>query len=289
VRERFPAEIQGHSPQTVILSAEYLSAHFHRTIRSNSSVVEYFAKFNVPISVVMYIRPPAEHANSSYVQVVKSFRCYDNFREYVTQYSERTSSRLLSYLAISKLPGLKTKFVPYDDTVRRTGVVRHFLTAVGLSEGEISTLKPEQRINESLGPIAVAAARDTLARMRSAVGEPTDLQRRALRFALFDLIEKEKPEAPFQGIDDPLHEEIEARCGDGRETFARAAWGRNWDEVFPPADRKPCNAFDPATANSPAIQRYERMRRALWAAAKAVLADQRLARVRPWDRSNRLR
>jgi len=284
-RERFPAEIQGHSPQTVVLSAEYLSTHFRRA-PPNSPVVGYFASFNVPITVIMYVRPAAEQANSSYVQNVKSFLSDVGFQEYVKRHVHRTSDSLLSYLGISNLPRVEAKFLPYDEQVRRTGVVRHFLAAIGLSEDEIGTLRPEQRINEAIGPIAVAAARDTLARIGSAAGELTDLQCKALRAALFELIENEEAEAPFQGIDDALYEEVEALGADARETFARAAWGRSWSEVFPPALRKPCNAFDPATAHSPAIERYERMRTALWAAAEAVMADERLARVRPWDKNN---
>jgi hypothetical protein len=287
-RERFPAEIQEHSPQTVVLSAEYLSAHF-RGAPPNSPVVGYFASFNVPITVIMYVRPAAEQANSSYVQHVKSFHPVGGLREYVTRHVHRTSDALLSYLGISSLPRVETKFLPYDDQVRRTGVVRHFLAAGGLSEDELSTLKPEQRINEAIGPIAVAVARDTLARIGSAAGELTDLQCRALRAALLELIENEEAEAPFQGIDDALYEEIEAVGTNGRETFARAAWGRSWGEVFPPVNRKPCNVFDPATAHSPAIERFERMRTALWAAAEAVMADERLARVRAWDKKNQRR
>ena len=76
---------------------------------------------------------------------------------------------------------------------------------------------------------------------------------------------------------------IESSLGESLDKFADAAWGRKWFEMFPPGSRKPCNAFDPASASDADMERFARMSAALQRKAAAIMRNSKLAKVNPWN------
>ena len=176
---------------------------------------------------------------------------------------EGGSRAYASLLGLKEALGPRLTLLPYDRNVAENGSVRSFLAAIRLPEDGFADIGPERRANESVGPIAVAAARDTLARLRQRGWEPSGRERHALSKALNDLIGREPPETAFQGLDEPLAALIESEVTDERERFSLAVWGKSWTEIFPPKERKPRNVFDPATASAAELDRYQRYLEAL--------------------------
>ncbi len=138
------------------------------------------------------------------------------------------------------------------------------------------------RVNDSIGPMALAASLRTLRRIKRAGRELTLAQRNALRESLLALVAEEEPEPSFNGVDAVTHDLIESHYAEDSNLFARAAWGKDWRSAFPPeAERqKRPNAFDPNAAEALDLQRYERFLDGLWSAAQKILADSGLGEAR---------
>jgi hypothetical protein len=284
VAEKFRRELARHPRHAAVVSSEYLSNYFARHGR-DAPLLDLLLGMDLDISVIFYIRPHSDQLNSSYVQYIKVFYTDASLEDFALDKANRFHARYSQLLAVGRPPRVATVFRPYNEEVRRGGVVRDFLSTIGLSAADQAALGEEKRVNESIGPIALAAARDALTRIRRNGRNLTEQQRLALRRKLLELVEAAEPESSFYGIDDALRRAIEERVVENRENFAQAAWGVSWDAVFGAGrDRnRPCNAFDPATAEPEAMQRYRRMLDELAAAAEIIMECEKLAEVRPWD------
>src|SRR5262249_25647371 len=144
------------------------------------------------ITTIIYLRPESEQINSAYAQQIKTFLTDETVTEYARKRIDRSPFRYQNLIYLTKMPGIEARFYSYDDELKRTGVTRHFLGAIGLSQDDISTLGPERRVNESVGPIAIAVARDTLARISRSGQQPSQRQRIALKKALAELMAAER-------------------------------------------------------------------------------------------------
>jgi len=284
----FLEEINQHQNCAVVLSAEYLFFHFCGKHGSCSPFLSFMQRNGLKVTILSYLRPDDEQINSAYAQLVKTFRIDESLDQFVARRVEKNPKRYANLIHLTKGPGVEVHFFPYDEELKRDGVTRHLLTAIGMPPEDVASFGPEGRVNESPGPIAIAVARDTLASVRQCGQEPSQRQCDALGKALIELIGGERKEAPYQGIDDTLYDEIESAVAGDRDIFAQAVWGRKWKDLFPPRLRRPCNAFMEATAEPAALEQYRRIADALWARATVIMADQRLAKIRPWDRWSRM-
>jgi hypothetical protein len=278
--ERFRQEVNTRAADSVIVSAESLDSHF-RSDENRERILTFFRDLGLATTVIIFIRRDAEALSSAYVEQVKSFLYDVTLRDFVLR-----RRRYVHLVKLAQLPQIQTIFRPYNAEVRRAGAAGEFLRVIGLPEDAVRYLGPERRVNESVGPIAVAAAREIRRRIEQTGRQPTDRQRKALKMELFRLIEQEPPEPPFYGVDADLLEEIERRVAEDREKFAQAAWDKSWETVFGSDEPAPnqCNAFDAATAAPETVQRYQRMTAALWAAAQRIINDANLLRAGAWDR-----
>jgi len=281
--EAFRQEINAHPADTVIVSAESLD-HLFRSDEKRERILSFLRDLGLATTVVIFVRPDAEAFSSAYAEQVKFFLYYVTLRDFVL-----SRRRYFHLLKLGQLPEIQTIFWPYNVEVRRAGAAREFLRAIGFPKDAIERVGPERRVNESIGPIAVAAAREILRRIQQTGRQPTDRQRKALKAELFGLIEQEAPEPAFYGVDIDLLREIDCRVAKDREKFAQAAWGKSWQTVFGSDEAAPrqYNAFDAATAAPEAVQRYQRMTAALWSAAERIMNDTKLSKVAAWDRLHR--
>jgi hypothetical protein len=271
-----------------VISAERLFPDFGECLAAGSrnTVVDYFAESGIPTTILSYLRADPARLNSVYIQKIKSFRIDLSLPEFVDDQLRRVEVPYMRFLELAVPSKVDLAFRPFDKSVQQRGVVGDFLLAIGLSEQEAAMAGKERRLNDSLGPIALEAARATLARIKRDGPEPTLRQRRALRDALFARVEGERPEAAFYGMDAALSERVDRTLGEGREAFARAVWGRGWGEVFTP-EARPVNVFDPSRAEPDAADHYRRLCDGLWQAAEAIMADDRMAEAKPWERRQR--
>jgi hypothetical protein len=281
--EALQQEVNSHAADTVIVSAESLDYRF-RSDEKRERILSFLRDLGLATIVVIFIRPDAEALSSAYAQQVKSFLYDVTLREFVLR-----RRRYVHLLKLAQLPEVQTIFRPYNAEVRRAGAAKEFLRVIGLPETALDCLGPERRVNESVGPIAVAAAREIRRRIQQTGRELTDRQRKALKAELFRLIEQEAPEPPFYGVDADLLQEIDRRVAEDREKFAQAAWGKSWQAVFGLDEAAPrqYNAFDATTAAPEALQRYQRMVAALWFAAQRIMNDAKLSKAPAWYRLHR--
>lgn len=287
--DAFLEECARHPGRTVLVSAEFLGNYFGGEGK-RTAVLDFLAAAGFRTTILVYVRPDAEQINSSYVQQVKTFEIDAPFRDYALERADKARSRYAQFRKLARPPEVETMFRPYDGALRASGVVRDLLAAIDLSASERDALGAESRLNEApVGPVAIAAARATLARLRAGGRELTDRQKTAMQRELLGLVERDEPEPPFRGVDAGLARAIDERLAEERNRFSLAAWGRNWDEVFPPteAGELRANLFDPAGAEPSAATRYERLLDRLGSAAEAVLADETLARAQRWGRGGR--
>jgi hypothetical protein len=281
--EAFRQEVNAHPADTLVVSAESLDSWF-RSDEKRERILSFLWDLGLATTVVIFIRRDAEALSSAYAEQVKSFLYEVTLRDFVLQ-----RRRYVHLLKLAQLPEIQTIFRAYNAEVRRAGAAREFLRVIGLPDDALECLGPERRVNESVGPIAVAAAREIRRRIQQAGRQPTDHQRKALKAELFRLIEQEAPEPPFYGVGADLLQEIDCRVSEDREKFAQAAWGKSWQTVFgsDEAAAKQYNAFDATTAAPEAMQRYQRMTAALWSAAQRIMNDANLSKAAAWDRLHR--
>ena len=281
--EALHAEIGVHPATTVIVSAECLDYAF-RIDEKRERILSFFRDLGLATTVVMFVRADAEILSSAYAEQVKSFLSACTLGEFVVGHR-----RYIHLLKLAGLPGIETIFRPYNMELRHAGAAREFLRVIGVPDPALGCLGAEPRVNESLGPIAVAAALEIRKRIEATGRQPTDQQRQALKAELLRLIAQEEAEPPFYGVDANLFQVIEDRAAKNREQFARIAWGKSWHEVFASdrAEPKQCNAFDQTTARPEAQKRYERITAALWSAAQRVMNDPSLSQPAAWERSHR--
>lgn len=282
--EAFQHEVNANAADKIIVSAESLDYCF-RNEEKSERILSFLRDLGLETTVVMFIRHDAEALSSAYAEQVKSFLRDITMRDFV-----RRQRRYFHLLRLAQRPGIRTIFRPYNAEVRRVGAGREFLRVIGVPEEAIECLGSERRVNESIGPIAVAVAREIRRRLQQYTGrDPTDQQRLALKTELFRLTREEEPEAAFYGVDTELLQEIESRVSEDREKFAQAAWGESWRDVFAfdESSTKQCNAFDAANAEPAALKKYQRMTEALWSAAQRIVDHPVHAKRHAWDRLQR--
>jgi hypothetical protein len=272
--QRVAQAIRESPAPNAVISAERLYPYFRTCLAGGlrNAVVEYFLQTGVRTSILIYLRDDLARLNSAYIQHVKSFRSDASLHDYVRDEIKLEACH-------SRLPGLAVPprvdviFRPFNISVQKGGAVRDFLLTIGLSEDEIATFEGESRVNDSLGPIALEAARQTLAQLKANEREPSLRQRTELRNALFDLVRQESPETSFYGMDARLREFVDRTVRDDRDAFSRTIWGRDWIGVFEPEER-PVNIFVPSRAEAGALQHYRRLLDGLRAAAATIMADE---------------
>jgi hypothetical protein len=281
---RFRRTLQTGPADNAVLSSEYLEDSLADLIQSGA-VSEFSQRSGLSVAFVMYVRADVERINSLYVQRITGFRTTKTVEQFALRRAARARSHYSDLARIARLPGSNVTFRPYDEEVRRRGVVRDFLSTIGISEEDQAALGQEPRANEAVGPIALAAARETSKRIRQEERELTVGQQIALQKELLRLTRQGEPEPSFHGIDTALSQAIEDIVAEERERFGWAAWGAGWDAAFKAekSGERRCNAFDPGSAEPQARERYEWMLDRLWSAAQILMGGGRLPSERPED------
>lgn len=265
--------IDARQAPNVVISAERLFSD----LRSGSArgrrrpIIDFLIGTGAKIDIIAYIRADLELLNSGYAQGVKSFRNDSDISEYAKIRLESTFRSILDLRSWASPPVVDVDFRPYNRATKQ-GVVQDFLTAIELPDEGTAALRPERRLNDAVGPIALESARSTLSTLRKDGFEPTLRQRTALRRALFDLIAEFEPEAPFWGIDAELACLVDRTVREDRETFAQAVWGLPWGSVFEPEHRN-FNAFDPGRADARDLDRFRTFGDRLGSAARSIMSE----------------
>ncbi len=134
--EALKKAIKDNINANVIISAERLFRYFqicgNRQIK-NPRLISFLLEAGTPVTIIAYVRPRAEWVNSRYAQGVKSFLIDVSFQDYVQEELRDRSVRIAHVPDVARPPEVDTIFRPFNDEVRRTGVVRDFLSLIGLA------------------------------------------------------------------------------------------------------------------------------------------------------------
>jgi hypothetical protein len=264
------------SPENVVISEERLFHYFHVEQKgdiANSRVAKFFTDAGMSVAVIVYLRDDVEWKMSAYVQQVKSFHTHVSFEEYLGSVKNPIKSHYARMIDMINTPGFEVDFRPFSTDVRKHGVVKDFLAAIGLTDPPMDRFKKERQMNESVGPIALEVARQVQARLADAKTELSRAQRSAMMRKLLALTEKEEPEPRFVGLSAAEADAIDARLADDRDAFAQAAWGKSWAAVFPrrPGPGPERNIFDPASADPVKKAHFDRLYAEMWTAAREIV------------------
>lgn len=232
VVKKVEEELQTYDSDHVIISAEALETMLDR-VKGFSNVLDFFVSRGFDIKFLYYVRNTPQLLNSRYSQVIKTYRIDTSFGKFVA-HSLRGGSispSLGSILRTMKENKVDYIFRPYDESVRRRGIVTDFLDCIGLKDFVAN--EDTARTNESAGPITVEAARRSIQmffgtarkidhRLASACGR---MLRRSVKRA-------EVVEPAYCGLTTESAARIEALARPENDAFAKEVWGKTWAETF---------------------------------------------------------
>lgn len=220
-------EVANSSCDHMIITSERLEGLFggHTT-----KIVESLSDLGFATKVVHYVRNTPQLFNSRYVQRVRTYKSDNQFDEYVAQ-ALKSLRPNVGILEVIKKQNIPYDIRPYTATVRRRGIVEDFLSAIGLpglSEG-----KPTERVNTSIGPVGIEAARISMKEIKDAIADLSGAQREQCRRVLKKSISKvDLSEPGYCGLTTETADAIQNLARESNDAFAQTAWGKTWEEVF---------------------------------------------------------
>jgi hypothetical protein len=222
-------ELRRHDHDHVIISSERLETLF-RSEAAFWEVMRRFSSLGYRIRLVYYVRNTPQLLNSRYNQVVRSYGMDDRFSTFVERNTARGSptDRLLK---LSSDQTIEWIIRPYDAHVRAEGIERDFLDCIGL--GDFRQSASAVRSNESIGPVAVEAARRSMKELKAEDVQLTRHQRGLCSRELIAAVTAAAIKEPaYCGLTTQLVRTIETAQQARNDEFAQQVWGRSWTEVF---------------------------------------------------------
>lgn len=273
--ERLPAaldaEIRRIPHEVLLISAEFLFGQLYFV--PDTRIRDFLAARGYRLHVVTYLRDQPEQINSAYAQMTRTLRESCGFRAYLAERLRPSASGggrplRLGRITVSGLgPWARHEFRPYDAALRRRGIEPDFLDALAAAMAEAGSgprldaafrdrLRPVLRNNESCGPLQVDVSRRLAALLRR------DLERREWLPAITGSEQiigqhlAERPEAGtvYTALTPRRYRRIREVFAAENAVFARAVWGRDWEEVFPARDPAALVSNDPDDTGDPALR-----------------------------------
>jgi hypothetical protein len=183
------------------------------------------------IVLVVYVRNQPQYLNSAYVQNVKTLLQADDFAYFapraLQQKRKYTYSHWIGFADRHKVEMLAR---PYCEAVRAGGVTRDFLATIGIAAPHELDAAVER--NVSVGPFSVEVARTLLRRLGGPdkLTAPQAEQCRAAYRA--ELKRRRLDDHGYCGLTTAFAAEVERRCAEDNDRFARFAWGKPWHDIF---------------------------------------------------------
>jgi hypothetical protein len=258
VREALAAELATIDQEKVLISAEF-SKRVIVEGRGEALIDALRGAGARHVHLILYLRSPFALANALYSQRTGQLMLGGaDFDAFLDRLAEEPYFEYDRFLALAGRDDVSLTVRPYSAEVRE-GAIQDFLATLGI-DLEISQ---EPRINQTYGPVAIAALRQ-LGAETVALGAQ---QKVALAHQLFR-IGRSISETSFWAIDDRIEGRL-AEADRATEEFAQAAWGKPWREAIG-EERRPLNLFDPETATLEDRAVHDRLLAQMRSAAAAV-------------------
>lgn len=228
--QQLTEEVSRTRARHLILSSEFIERLMMFSDKA-SMLIELLERFGFRVHMIYYVRSQAQLLNSQYAQVSRSYALNLSFEEFVRRSIARKSRSFLSIVGSLDSTKIDRTIRPYTDRVRKRGIVGDFLECIDL--GGFSTGHEPMRTNQSVGPVAVQAARTSADAIPGGVRTLGQLQAakcsQALRAALKD---RRLVEPAYCGLTASLAERIRRTYEADNEAFAHQVWARSWHDVF---------------------------------------------------------
>lgn len=201
------------------------------------TLIELLEKLGFRVHLIYYVRSQPQLLNSQYVQVSKSYALNLSFEKFIHRNIWRKPRSFLRILNLLNSLKIERTIRPYTDSVRKEGIVLDFLKCIEL--GGLATDQRVVRTNESVGPVAVQAARLSADAIPGGVRTLGQLQAAKCTQALRVALKKRRlVEHAYCGLTNDMAEQIRRSYEADNEVFARQVWGHSWHEVFADDDTR---------------------------------------------------
>lgn len=217
---------------TVVLSSEAFSDPRVK-IEKVRELLDLIRSRGFDPTVLVYVRSQLALSNSHYTQAIKSFVFAGPFSDYLSKQIEDRSwhygHRLAPWL---EQPGLRWVVVPFTPENTGADIAAKMLEFAGVPDDQVAAagMKPVGQMNESPGPIGVAAFR-LLMRIHPKLrrtGRSTSMR----KVATSDAKQRGWYKDRFSGVDVATAGRIQEVYGQDNEAFAARFLDRPWREVF---------------------------------------------------------
>ncbi|HEU0220773.1 MAG TPA: hypothetical protein VFR34_00990 [Paracoccaceae bacterium] len=254
-------EIERTPHEVLLLSAEFLASPLF--FRPHPPVWHFFLRRGYAIETVSYVRDQPDFLNSAYVQLVKTGREGRGFDAFLaarlaeTDKGPKHNTDLIAYLAPRARRWGRHSFLPYSGEVRARGVEADFMAALrrvldqhglapGLTEAVWSGFTIPARVNESDGPVHVAAGRAIARGLEERFrGRRLFFVTRGVHDAIAEAIAAlGLRESRYSALTPERYRLLRVAHRKVNNRFARDVWGRPWAELFPSRPRTELQSND---------------------------------------------
>jgi len=227
--EAFLEEVARSNCDNILLSSELIETLMNRNA---SQIFDFLSGAGFRVKFIFYVRNTPQLLNSQYSQLVKTYRIDVPFKEFIkdrlAKLPVKSATSLLDVLDEKKVERL---IRPYDERIRKVGVVADFLECVGLKD--FGADKTIERTNESVGPVALEAGRRSI---REITGGAVNLGQlhatKCGKMLRASLAEVGFREPSYNGLSNDIAQRIQRAHQRVNDQFAQRAWGKTWADVF---------------------------------------------------------
>lgn len=249
-------------PERIIISSEGFEFKIGRADKRRL-LMSFFSDLGYRLRVIAYVRPQDAYMNSSYAQMTKFLADLGSFEDYTAKtfrLARFDYSRHL--LPLFDDPDVTAVLRPFNrDTLART-IEADFLSVLGLSPEEAARIELAAPSNETPGSKTIAACRTVVARLAAQSIELSTKQRNGAGRFIREVTDSAGWNiTKFNALSPEIASSIHRRFAESNAKFARAAWRREWSEVFAHelAREVVQNVYDPEIDSDGGRQEFSRI------------------------------
>ena len=213
--------------QAIIISSEALEG----LLRNRQNTEAFFNRvreLNLESKLILFPRNQPQWINSSYADMVKTFRRSDSFEPCAFGFAQSPDARFSRWIELAEAHGAELVARPFSKETLRRGVIPEFLQSIGISSSQFRDRAI--RRNEAVGPFTVSVAREVL---RSIGKEMTWLQAKKCKVKLAEYLRQNNcTDTGYCGLSTTLARHVEQELRSDNDVFAQRVWGKSWADVF---------------------------------------------------------
>ena len=266
--------------EAIIISSEALEG----LLRNRQNTQAFFNRvreLNLEPKLILFPRNQPQWINSSYADMVKTFRRSDSFEACAFGFAQSPDARFSRWIELAEAHDAELLARPFSKETLRRGVIPEFLQSIGISSSKFRDRAV--RRNEAVGPFTVSVAREVL---RSLGKELTWLQARKCKVELAGYLRQNKcTDSGYCGLSSALARRIEEELRSDNDVFAQRVWGKSWADVFAAdvTEEFTPNDFEMRRPDWFTVRRLRRAIEKMRAFAHVILANPAFSVAAPWN------